>query len=329
MAFEKIKGHLKNINGIVNIINSKEIPSSFLFCGKEGVGKLTIAKEFAKISLCKSKINNEDFLSFDSNDGLDCPGCESCRMFELGVHPDFLLVDFNYQAGLLGEKVSEQKSIGIDTVREAVKFSNLKPSFCFRKFIVINDAEKMTVEAQNSLLKTLEEPFEGTTIILVSSSSNKILPTILSRCYKLVFNRLSQSAVMDILAEKGYEIKRAELLSEISEGSVSLAFKYEKVLQMFEENAQKPYIAPFLITSKLSKTEDFREGAVTVLNFINSFLYFKMKNYNNTDKITKAIKENFKYMNYLKHNVNTRLVLSAALYKFFSEFDFFKQGAVL
>jgi len=325
MSFENIKGHKTNIEWLKKMVDTNEIPSSILFYGKDGIGKFLVAKEFAKSVLCKNKFEEMDaFFSLASSVPC-CNNCDSCRMFDSYVHPDFLLVDFNFQANLLGEKLNEQKNLKIETLREAIKFANLKPSFGKRKVIIINDADKMTVDAQNSVLKTLEEPYPGTLLILVSSFHNMLLSTILSRCFKIHFNKLDQSSVMDVLIEKGYEFKRAELLSGISEGSVSNAIKYEWVLNLFGEYKNYKELAPFMIVSKISKSPDFREISLTILNFINSFLYSKISEYDR-NRVVEFIKENSKYIDYLKHNVNTKVVLSIALYKFISDFNFLEQG---
>lgn len=321
MAFEKIKGNANSIKELKEMIELGKIPPAIIFYGKEGIGKSLIAKEFAKTLLCKSTIDNAPIPCQDENEEL----CESCRMFKKNTHPDFLFVDLKYQAAIKGEKEETQKSIGVDTMREVIKFANLKPSYGKRKFIIINESEKMTTEAQNSILKTLEEPFEGTTIILITSSLNLLLPTVISRCYKIKFNPLTTSDVMDILIEKGYEIKNAEFLSTISEGSISIAIKYESIIKLLREYSDYKAIAPFLIVSKISKNTNFKETAITILNFINSFISLKMEKTENKENLINIINENFKYRNYINSNVNTKLVLSLALYKFFNNFNFSKE----
>ncbi len=315
----KIIGHQKIRNLLDKMIENDNIPSSFLFYGKEGIGKLLVAKEFAKKALCKNKID-EKLIVLEGK----C-NCESCRMFEKNVHPDFLLVNMEYQANLLNEKIEEQKSIGINTIRELIKFSNLKPAFSKKKFIIIDNAEKLTIEAQNSLLKTLEEPPEGTTIILVSSSKN-LLPTVLSRCYQINFGKLSTSEVFDILVEKGYEFKKAEYLSKISEGSISTAVKYEKVLKLFQEYLlYNKKIIPFFIANRATKEKDLKEFTLSIMNFIDSYLHNNLYE-ENREKAISLIKENFKYRTYLRHNVNTKMILTVILYKFLNNSNFFEKG---
>ena len=317
MFFSNIKGHKKNIEFLKKIVEDGNLSSSFLFLGPSGVGKKIVALEFARY-----------ILSYKSNDlyskSIDE---ESVRMFERGVHPDFLLVDLAYQAGILGEDEEEQKSIKIDTIRSLIKFAYLAPSFSEKKMIIIDDADRMTVEAQNAILKTLEEPPSSTIIILIASNQNLLLPTIISRCNVIKFSRLSHNEVMDILIEKGFEFKKAELLSSISNGSVYLAMRYSEIIDMLSSDVKYGMLLPFIISSKISKRPDLKEFLLMLLNFINSYIYFGIKKGSiSMEDGFSLIKENKRYLDYLRHNVNYRLILELSLYKFLKVFNYFKKG---
>ena len=317
MFFENIKGHKKIIEFLKDIVGEEKIPSSFIFYGPEGIGKAMVAKEFAKY-----------ILSYTKN-GLYGDGIneESLRMFEKNVHPDFLLVDFAYQAVLLDEKEEEQKSIKIDTIRSIIKFASLAPSYSNRKVIIIDDADTMTIDAQNSLLKTLEEPPSSTIIILVTSKENLLLPTIISRCMRIKFSKLSPNDVMNILVEKGFDFKKAEILSNISGGSISLAIKYLELIDMISSDIKYGAVAPFIITSRILKRKDFKDYVEMFLNFMNSYVYFGIKKgILNIEDGFLLIKENKKYATYLRHNVNYKLILELSLHKFLRVFNYFKKG---
>jgi DNA polymerase-3 subunit delta' len=330
MKFQDIKGHKKNIEILRGLVERDTIPSSLIFYGPEGSGKLLVAKALARDILSRYVLpHSEDLLFGISENTASNDDAESIRMFDAGVHPDFIVVDLKYQSALLNEKVDEQKSIKIDTVRELIKFSNLKPSYSTKKVIIVDDAEKMTVDAQNSILKTLEEPPENTIIILVTQNINLLLQTIVSRCYTMKFTGLDKNNIIDILVSKGYDMKKAELLSEMSEGSVSTALIYDDIIKMIEENLEYKNLAPFLIVSKISKTSNFRHMTDTIISFVNAYIYSKIDTPDKREELLSFLKENFKYKNYLKHNVNTRIILTMVLHRFFKTFNYFNDGIVL
>ena len=123
--------------------------------------------------------------------------CKSCCMFEDDNHPDFYEINQNYQ-----------DSIKIDDIRLMQTKIIEKPIISSRKVYIINNAEKMTVEAQNCLLKTLEEPPEFVTIILVLNNENNVLVTIKSRCTKIVFTEESPMELDDDAKKRFQELEK-------------------------------------------------------------------------------------------------------------------------
>ena len=178
MIFEEIVGNEKNKEFLKNIINTNNVAHSYMFVGKESIGKLLFAKEFAKAILCTSEQKT-------------CNKCKSCIEFDTNNNPDFSILE------------PDGNSIKIDQIRELTKKVYEKPVVSNKKVYIINDSNYMTKEAQNSLLKTLEEPPEYVTIILIASNENSFLPTIKSRCTKITFNKLTNSELSNIL-EKEY-----------------------------------------------------------------------------------------------------------------------------
>ena len=163
--FEKIIGNDSIKEQLVKSLNNNQISHSYLFIGIEGIGKKLIATEFAKAILCL-------------NDKKYCNNCKSCIEFDSDNNPDFLYIE------------PDGNSIKIDQIREMQKKLQEKPIISKNKVYIINNADKMTTEAQNSLLKTLEEPPEFVTIILIGSNENMFLTTIKSRCMILHFNKI-------------------------------------------------------------------------------------------------------------------------------------------
>ena len=136
MPFEKIVGNSEIKKVLKDTIISDNIIHSYMFIGAEGIGKKLLAKEFSKMILCISTDNSRK----------PCEICRSCLEFDNNNNPDFRIIEAN------------GNSIKIDQIRELQNKIIEKPIISEKKVCVINDSEKMTVEAQNSLLKVLEEP---------------------------------------------------------------------------------------------------------------------------------------------------------------------------
>lgn len=157
-----------------NTIRADKIVNGYMFSGNGLTKNYEYAKEFAKMILC-----------LDTKDNC-CAKCKSCIMFEEDNNPDYFEIN-----------KEQTESIKIDEIREMQAKVLEKPIISKRKVYIINNAEKMTVEAQNCLLKTLEEPPEFITIILVSNNENTILATIKSRCTKVVFTEEIQKEITE------------------------------------------------------------------------------------------------------------------------------------
>ena len=178
MSFENIIGN-ENVKKILdNTIRSNNILHSYLFAGTDGIGKKLFAIEFAKMILC-------------SGEHKPCNNCKSCIEFDNNNNPDFKTIEKDYDS----EKNKEKNSISINQIRYLNSKISEKPITSNRKVYIINNADAMTIEAQNSLLKTLEEPPEYATIILVAANVDKLLNTIKSRSIKIGFNKISDEEI--------------------------------------------------------------------------------------------------------------------------------------
>jgi DNA polymerase III subunit delta' len=176
------------------LINNK-IPHSLLFMGPSGSGKTFFAKHLA-----------QDLLCTQTDHGFACGVCKSCRMYLSGAHPDYYY--FSSQDGA---------SIGIDTARKVQELSTWKPAYSPRKIIHIDDIHYLTVDAFNSMLKSLEEPNASTIYLLTTSQVDSIPATILSRTVRVPFHRLSLEQTKTILTQhyqKSTHIDFAVLLSQ-------------------------------------------------------------------------------------------------------------------
>ena len=182
----------------------KRLPHALLFTGIEGIGKNLTAKVLAKVLLC-------------SGEEKPCNICPSCRAFDAKNHPDFYYL----------EPEGKANNIKIEQIRQMQSQIALSPYLADKRVVIINDAETMNEAAENSLLKTLEEPTGDVVFILVTANKDLLLPTILSRCMKLYFAPLSEDEIKIILKSK-YAVNedKATVIAKLSGGSMKRAISF-------------------------------------------------------------------------------------------------------
>lgn len=207
MSFEKIIGQDVAIKAIKNMIAQDQVRGTYLFLGPDGVGKRATAISLAKAVNCEG----------DSRD-TDCE-CTSCKKIDSGNHPDVFLV---YPEGA-------SYSIKIIRIREIIYEASLKPYEAKKRVFIVNDAEAMTEEAQNSFLKLLEEPPKNHILILTSSNMAGILPTVISRCKILKFNKLAQPMIQGFLMSRDFDEDQAILYSHMAMGSIGRAIELKEM----------------------------------------------------------------------------------------------------
>ncbi len=206
--FDKIIGNDKIKEQLKQAVDLNKTSHSYLFLGKSGIGKKMIAKEFAKMILCQSE---EKY----------CNYCKSCIEFESDNNPDFQLI------------VPDGASIKIDQIRQMQKKLLEAPIISKNKVYIIDDADLMTVEAQNCLLKTLEEPPEFVTIILIGSKESNFLSTIKSRCTIIKFQTIEDEHIKNYLSQN-YEIENiSEDMLAIFGGSIGKAEYLKDKTELF------------------------------------------------------------------------------------------------
>ncbi len=236
MSFNNIIGNEKVKELLNKSIEQNNILHSYLFLGIEGIGKSLFAKQFAKMILCE-------------NDIKPCNKCKSCIEFENNNNPDFTMIN------------NDEKVIKIDQIREMNKKITEKPITSNKKVYIINNSDTMTKEAQNSLLKTLEEPPEYAVIILIASNENKLLNTIRSRTIKINFNKLKDKELLEYMAKNNIEALKNNMLL-FADGSI------EKVLKIKEN--EETYIQIENLINNLEK-----KSLIYILN--NSEVLYKAK----------------------------------------------------
>jgi DNA polymerase-3 subunit delta' len=188
-------GHDHQKHVLSSLVEKGKLPHALLFAGPRGVGKRTIAVELAKNLFC--------------DEGRACGMCRGCRNIDSGLHPDFTLV-------------SGETSIKIDELRLIMKEVYESPFEAPVRVVLIDNAELMTHEAANALLKTLEEPPPSNLFVLVSSREQEIPLTVRSRCMRLGFGPLSMENLCayfeGVLKLDG---QKARLLAAMSNGSIA------------------------------------------------------------------------------------------------------------
>ena len=166
-----------------------QLPHAILLSGEEGIGRFSLAKRMAKSLMCiNSSATAEDA----------CNQCISCKTFNSEANPDYT------QITLLEDK----QQIGVDQIRAVSEFLNYSRSYNTNRVVVLYPAERMNINAANSLLKSLEEPSAHTVIILVTAKLNQLLPTIKSRCQ--LFTVTSPNKVETIQWLSKYQSKELE-----------------------------------------------------------------------------------------------------------------------
>ncbi len=217
---ESIIGHQRIIKFFQKAITDKNISHAYLFLGSSHIGKATIAKIFAQALQCdliktdvKQMEENKLFSEIvDNNDvKIPCRKCQSCKLVEKNSHPDTIILD-------------GKENIKIEQTRELQHKINLKPLDSIYKICIIEDVERLTLEAANSLLKILEEPPSKSILILTCTTLNHILPTISSRCQIVKFQPVSSLEIEKELTKRGVHKKIAESLCLISCGKPGMAF---------------------------------------------------------------------------------------------------------
>lgn len=275
--FENILGNEKNKDILKKSIEINKTSHSYLFWGTEGIGKKLIAKEFAKKILC-----------LENNIG-NC-NCKSCIEFDSSNNPDFQLIE-----------PSEGK-IKIEQIREMQRKVAEKPIISTKKVYILENADTMTIEAQNCLLKTLEEPPEYITIILICSNENNLLSTIKSRCTRIHFEPLDQKELKEYISKNYTNEEISDNIINLAQGSIGKVIKlnenkdlYERIEKILLDIPKKDLIDIVQMSEGIYKS---KEEIDSILEYMNVLLL-------------KLSKQNIKYIKCIDIVENTKKRLKA------------------
>ena len=200
--FKNIIGHEQIIHHMSTALKSKKISHAYIFEGPNDSGKNMLARAFAKALQCEAGY------------GDSCDMCRSCHQMESGNQPDV--------KWLTHEK---PMTIGVDDIRKQINADMaIKPYSSKYKIYIIDEAEKMNEQAQNALLKTIEEPPAYGIIMLLTNNLEAMLPTILSRCITFHLKPVNQQAIVDLLTTNyGVPDYKARVCASFSQGVVGKA----------------------------------------------------------------------------------------------------------
>lgn len=206
MPWHSVRGHDRAVETLRLSLVQGRFPHAFLFVGPEGVGKHTFALTLARGLLCER----------GGDRTLDpCEVCPGCLQVMGDTHPDLLRVGCP----------EDKHELPIKVIRDLCADLGLKPARGARKVAIVNDADDLNEEAANAFLKTLEEPPPGSVLILIGTSVELQLETIVSRCRVVRFDPLPESELAALLLEQGITSDPSEAgrLAQLAEGSVSRA----------------------------------------------------------------------------------------------------------
>ena len=230
-AFQDLLGQSKTVELLLQAVKLDRIAPAYLFCGSSGIGRTMAAKSFTQLLLTQGLSPDREMLAK--------------RKLQTGNHPDLLLVEPTFMKG--GELYTAQEAaerglqyktppkIRIEQIRNLTQFLDRPALEAKRQVVIIEDAQTMAEAPANALLKTLEEPGKAT-LILIAPDTDSLLTTLVSRCQKIQFYRLSQADLIAVLQRHNRsEILEYPELIAIAQGSPGQAISAWSQLQQIPE----------------------------------------------------------------------------------------------
>lgn len=203
-GFDNILGHEQIIEHLTNAIASDKVNHAYIFHGPEKSGKMMLAEAFAMALQCQE------------GQAHACQECRSCKQAMDHNHPDIIYVSHE-----------KPGTIGVDDIRKQLNNDIvIKPYSSRYKIYIVDEAEKMNVQAQNALLKTIEEPPAYAVILLLTTNADGFLPTILSRCIRLNLKAVDSAAIKAYLMKR-YQVPdyQADVCAAFAQGNVGKAIQ--------------------------------------------------------------------------------------------------------
>jgi DNA polymerase-3 subunit delta' len=223
VAFDAVRGQPAAVDVLTRAIASGRVAHAYAFVGPPGVGRKLTAIEFAKALLCPHPmpLTSSPLPGGERRRGTahEAGSCAICRRVEAGIHPDYMLIAPTFPEG----KTSGTLLIRIEAIRQLEQRAALCPAEGAWKVFIVDDAGRMTAEAPQAFLKTLEEPPARTVIILILAHTRELPATVLSRCQVVRFMPLHEEEAVALLEARGMDEGTARLLARASQGRPGLA----------------------------------------------------------------------------------------------------------
>lgn len=231
MSYNAVIGHDRQIAILQNAIGRGRVAHAYLFHGMDGIGKRTVAFQFAKALLCRQG---------DANGS--CDACPACLKIDRGNHPDVVSI------------APEGAFIKVQAVKDMISAMAFRPLEGGKRIFIMDEADKMNITAANALLKTLEEPSAANILLLITSRPYQLPITILSRCQHLRFQPLSKEQVHRFLTERmSLDEASARALAASSGGSISRAQDLNQAAYLKIRNDTMDYLAAFQEDTPLNR----------------------------------------------------------------------------
>ncbi|MBN1325642.1 DNA polymerase III subunit delta', partial [Candidatus Falkowbacteria bacterium] len=216
-----VVGHKKITKFLQKCLEQNRLAHAYLFSGQEHLGKTLVTENFIASILCSDyhRANNLEIKS------IPCNQCAFCSQLARGIHPDVYFL----------KREEDKKNISVEQVRKMKEFLSLTTFLNSFKIAIIEHAEELNENAQNALLKILEEPTPKTILILQTPDFNLLLPTINSRCQLLRFYPVPDEEVYHHLINLGEKREQAKIFTALAHGKIGLAINYYKNPEIFTE----------------------------------------------------------------------------------------------
>ncbi len=226
LSFAEILGQDEAITELRTGLARDRIHHAYLFEGRAGSGRITLARAFAAIVLCAPEASSPRPAGPGEGKPDRCGKCQSCRLLDQGNHPDYLelprATPFLRKGRFVHDAASKEK---LDHPL-VLNFLRLKPALAERRVAVIPGAERLTEDAANTFLKTLEEPPGNALIVLTTTARDRLLATIVSRCRRIRVRPLPLERLATELLRQGVSTAaEARELAELAEGSLGAALQ--------------------------------------------------------------------------------------------------------
>ncbi len=321
MDFKNIIGHERVIETLKNAIRNNRMFHCYLFTGEESIGKKLVALAFAKALLCKGK-------------GVEpCNSCSSCLKFDKFNHPDLELIE------------PEKDLIPKQRIDDLIKSMAIAPLESERRVVIIDECHKMGIEAQNELLKTLEEPPLYVNIILITSNVNTLIPTILSRSQVIKFYPVENQKIVRLLREKfDKPLEEANFIADFTKGCVGKSIELSQSEDFFNMREDALNTIHRIITGDkmniMNSVSFFIENKESIDKIMDIMLYWfrdliiykelgdsslivnkdkiqllSSQTFLNKDRINDIIEYIMKTKEHIKNNVNFQLAIETMLLK--------------